>query len=96
MRGRTTETWVYLHYTTYYDPYRYPFYGPGFGFGLTTVGVAGTHRHHDGRNFVFFGSPFYDPFFYSYIPPSIPYPYRMVTFAGGTVVSFQFMVPAYP
>jgi hypothetical protein len=96
MRGRTTETWIYLHYTTYYDPYPYPFYGPGFRFGLTTVGVAGTHRHHGGRNFVFFGSPFYDPFFYSYIPPSIPYPYRMVTFAGGTVVSFQFMVPPYP
>jgi hypothetical protein len=99
MRGRDTETWIYLHYTTYY-PYSYPYYGPGYGFGygfgLTTVGVAGTHRHHSGRNFVFFGSPFYDPFFYSYIPPSISYPYKVVTFAGGRVASFQFMVPPYP
>ena len=84
MRGQTTETWVYVHYTTYYYPYAYPFYGPGYGFGYS------------GRNFIFFGSSFYDPFFYSYIPPSIPYPYKVVTFAGGRVVSFQFMVPPYP
>jgi hypothetical protein len=99
MRGRSTETWVYVHYTTYSYPYPYPFYGPGYGwgygFGLTTVGFAGRHRWHNGRNFLFFGSPFYDPFFYSYIPPSIPYPYRTVTFAGGRVVSFQYMVPPY-
>ncbi len=96
MRGRATETWIYLHYTTYSYPYPYPFYGTGYGFGLTTVGVAGTHRHYNGCNFVFFGSPFYDPFFYSYIPPSISHPYKVVTFAGGRVVSFQFMVPPYP
>jgi hypothetical protein len=96
MRGHATETWVYLHYTTYSYPYPYPFYGAGYGFGLTTVAVAGRHRHHNGRNFVFFGSPFYDPFFYSYISPSISYPYKVVTFAGGRVVSFQFMVPPYP
>jgi hypothetical protein len=104
MRGRATETWVYVHYTTYSYPYPYPFYGPeygyGYGFGLTRVGFAGRHRRHNGRSFVFFGSPFYDPFFYdpffySYIPPSIPYPYRMVTFANGRVVSFQYMVPPY-
>jgi hypothetical protein len=45
MRGRSTETWVYVHYTTYSYPYPYPFYGPGYGwgygFGLTTVGFAG-------------------------------------------------------
>ena len=46
----------------------------------------------DGRNFVFFGDPFYDPFYYSYIPPSIPYPGKMVTFANGRVVSFQYLV----
>jgi hypothetical protein len=100
MRGRSTETWVYVHYRTYSYPYPYPFYGPGYGwgygFGLTTVGFAGRHRWHNGRSFLFFGSPFYDPFFYSYIPPSIPYPYRTVTFAGGRVVSFQYMVPPYP
>jgi hypothetical protein len=100
MRGRPTETWIYVHYTTYSYPYPYPYYGPGYGFGygfgLTRVGVAGRHHHHHGRSFVFFGSPFYDPFFYSYIPPSIPYPYKTVTFASGRVVSFQYMVPPYP
>jgi hypothetical protein len=98
MRGRATETWVYVRYSTYYT-YPYPFYGPayemGYGFGLTTVGLAGRYRSYNGCNFVYFGSPFYDPFFYSYIPPSIPYPYKVVTFADGRVVSFQFMVPPY-
>jgi hypothetical protein len=93
MGGRPTETWIYVHYTTDYYPYPYPFYGPafgyGYGFGLTSVAVAGRHHHHNGRTFVFFGSPFYDPFFYSYIPPSIPYPYKVVTFASGRVVCVQ-------
>jgi hypothetical protein len=97
MRGRPTETWIYVQYTSY--PYPYPYYGPGYGlgygFGLTRVGFRGRHHHHGGRSFVFFGSPFYDPFFYSYIPPSIPYPYRTVTFANGRVVSFQYLVPPY-
>jgi hypothetical protein len=39
----------------------------------------------------FFGDPFYDPFFYSYIPPSIPYPGKVVTFAKSRVVSFQYL-----
>jgi hypothetical protein len=39
----------------------------------------------------FFGDPFYDPFFYSYVPPSIPYPGKVVTFAKGRVVSFQYV-----
>jgi hypothetical protein len=99
MRGRSTETWVYVNYTTYPYSYPYPYYGPGYGlgygFGLTRVGYRGRHHHHGGRSFVFFGSPFYDPFFYSYIPPSIPYPYRTVTFANGRVVSFQYLVPPY-
>jgi hypothetical protein len=97
MRGRPTETWIYVQYTSY--PYPYPYYGPGYGlgygFGLTRVGLRGRHHRHGGRSFVFFGSPFYDPFFYSYIPPSIPYPYRTVTFANGRVVSFQYLVPPY-
>ena len=95
MRGRSTETWIYVNYTTY----PYPYYDPGFGygFGLTSVGVAtGSQHHHGGRTFVFFGSPFYDPFYYSYIPPSIPYPYKTVTFANGRAVSFQYLVPPYP
>src|SRR5262249_13287771 len=91
MRGHPTETWIYVHYATGYGygygyPYGYP-YGPGFGFG--GVGVIRTHHH--GRSFVFFGDPFYDPFYYSYIPPSIPYPYKTVTFSNGRVVSFQYL-----
>jgi hypothetical protein len=97
MRGHQTETWIYVTYVTPYGygygygypgayGYRYP--GPyGFGFG----GVGFVHRHHHGRSFFFFGDPFYDPFFYSYIPPSIPVPYRTVTFSNGRVVSFQYL-----
>ena len=96
MRGRPTETWIYVHYTTYSYPYPYPYYGLGYGFGLTSIGVAGRHHRHNGRSFAFFGSPFYDPFFYSYIPPTIPFPYKVVTFSNGRVASFQFMVPPYP
>ena len=40
---------------------------------------------------LYFGDPFYDPFCYSYIPPSIPYPGKVVTFANGRVVSFQYV-----
>src|SRR6266446_964446 len=99
MGGRPTETWIYIYYVTYpYYPYYGPWgsYGPGLGYSLAyaSVGVAtGSAHHHGGRTFVFFGSPFYDPFYYSYIPPSIPYPYKTVTFANGRVVSFQYLVP---
>ena len=41
----------------------------------------------------YFGDPFYDPFYYSYIPPSIPYPGKVVTFVKGRVVSFQYVAP---
>ena len=44
-----------------------------------------------GPGFGFFGDPFYDPFYYSYIPPSIPYPGKVVTFARGRVASFQYV-----
>jgi hypothetical protein len=47
-----------------------------------------------GPGFGFFGDPFYDPFYYSLIPPSIPYPYKTVTFSNGRVVSFQYLVPS--
>lgn len=96
MRGRATETWIYLNYVTPYGygygyGYGYPYgpWGPGYGFG----GGVGAFRHHGGRSFVFFGDPFYDPFYYSYIPPSIPVPYRTVTFTNGRVVSFQYLAP---
>jgi hypothetical protein len=96
MRGRPTETWIYITYATapygYGHPYGYGYpYGPGFGFGA--VGFARIHHH--GRGFVFFGDPFYDPFYYSYIPPSIPVPYKTVTFSNGRVMSFQYLVPPY-
>jgi outer membrane protein assembly factor BamE (lipoprotein component of BamABCDE complex) len=93
MRGRSTETWVYTSTTTYPYPY-YGGWGPygygGLGFGFT--GVVRTHHH---RSFVFFGDPFFDPFYYSYIPPSITYPYKVVTFANGRVISYQYLVPPY-
>jgi hypothetical protein len=93
MRGRPTETWIYITYTAgpygYGYPYGYP-YGRGFGFG--SVAVVRSHHH---RSFVFFGDPFYDPFYYSYIPPSIPVPYKTVTFSNGRVMSFQHLVPPY-
>jgi hypothetical protein len=92
MRGRATETWVYVNYQPAYG-YGYGYgpygYGPWGGFG---GGVAVFHHHHGGR-FAFFGDPFYDPFYYSYIPPSIPVPYRTVTFSNGRVVSFQYLSP---
>ena len=37
----------------------------------------------------YFGAPLYDPFCYSWFPPSIPYPGRLVTFAHGKAASFQ-------
>jgi hypothetical protein len=105
MRGRDTETWVYVNYVPAYG-YGYPYgYGYGYpfgygypygawGFGFGGVGFARTHHH--GRSFFFFGDPFYDPFFYSYIPPSIPVPYRTATFSNGRVVSFQYLAgPRY-
>jgi hypothetical protein len=92
MRGRSTETWVYTQTSTYPYPYYGYGYGPGFGFG---GGFAGVFRTHHGGRFVFFGDPFYDPFYYSYIPPSVSYPYKTVTFANGRVVSFQYLVPPY-
>jgi len=39
----------------------------------------------------YFGAPLYDPFCYSWFPQSIPYPGKIVTFANGRVVSFQYV-----
>lgn len=100
MRGKTTETWIYLAGTTM--PYAYPYgpylhgYGGGYGYGYGYVGVAAGHyHHHGGRGFLFYGDPFFDPFFYSMIPPTVYYPYKTVTFSHGRVMSFQFLVPPY-
>ena len=92
MRGHSTETWIYTQTTTYgYGPGPYYGYGPYYG-GFGFAGVVRSHHH---RSFVFFGDPFYDPFFYSYIPPTVSYPYKTVTFSNGRVVSFQYLVPPY-
>ncbi len=91
MRGQMTETWIYVTYQPAYGygyGYGYP-YGPGFWGG---GGVAVIRTRHHGHAFAFVGDPFYDPFYYSYIPPSVPVPYRTVTFADGRVVSYQTMV----
>src|SRR5207237_7031786 len=75
MRGHLSETWIYVNYTTYPYGYGYP-YGPyryGYGFGFTSVGFAGSHHHHGGRSFVFFGDPFFYPFCYSYMLSSISF-----------------------
>lgn len=39
----------------------------------------------------YFGAPLYDPFCYSWFPPSIPYPGKLVTFAHGKVVSYRYV-----
>ena len=99
MRSRPTETWIYVNYTTAPYGYGYPYgpygYGRGYGFGFTSLAFVGSHHRHGGRTFVFFGDPFYDPFYYFYIPPSIPYPAKIVSFASGRVVSFQYLAPPY-
>jgi len=98
MHGHSTETWVYTTTSTYgYGGYGY---GPGFGYPYGPYGFGGfgfggaVFRSHGGRRFVFFGDPFYDPFFYSYIP-TVTYPYKTVTFSNGRVVSFQYLVAPY-
>lgn len=39
----------------------------------------------------YFGAPLYNPFCYSWFPPSIPYPSKLVTFARSKAVSFQYV-----
>jgi hypothetical protein len=92
-RGQATESWVYYSYTDAY-PYGYG-YGYGrFGYPFYGGGV-GVFRTHHGRRFIVFGDPFFDPFYYSYIPPRIQYPYKTVTFVNGRVVAFQHLAPPY-
>ena len=88
MRGHATETWIYITYETAPYPYWGPFWNWGYGFGPS---VAFVRTRHHGHGFIFFGDPFYDPFYYAYIPPSIPVPYKIVTFVNGRVASFQYI-----
>lgn len=99
MRGQMTESWIYVNYAPAYGygGYGYGYGGYGYGYGgygpgFFGGGVSVIRTRHGGRSFAFVGDPFYDPFYYSYIPPSVPYPYRTVTFANGRVVSFQSLV----
>lgn len=95
MRGHATETWVYYNYTDVY-PYNYGPYGyGGYGYGGFGFGGVGVFRSHHGRRFAVFGDPFYDPFYYSAIPPRVQYPAKTVTFVNGRVVAFQHLVPPY-
>jgi hypothetical protein len=91
-RGHQVETWIYNEYTYANAPYPYP-YGP-YGYGGYFGGGAVFHRH--GRHhFAVIGNPFYDPFYYSYIPPRVATPSKMATFSGGRVVSIQVMTQRY-
>ena len=89
-RGNPVETWIYNEYTYANSPYPYP-YGP-FGYGGYYGGRVSFH-HHGGYRFAIIGDPFFDPFFYSYIPPRVAYPSKTVTFQNGRVVSIQVMTP---
>ena len=92
-RGKPVETWIYNDY--YYANSYYPYpYGP-FGYGGYFGGGVVFHRH-GGHRFAIIGDPFYDPFYYSYIPPRVAYPSKTVTFEHGRVVSIQIMTqPRY-
>ena len=94
IRGRASETWVYVNYT---DAYPYGPYGGGYGFGYGGGfggGFSGGYavRSRGGHRYFIYGDPFYDPF-YSAIPPRVQYPYKTVTFVNGRVISYQHLAP---
>jgi hypothetical protein len=92
-RGKPVETWIYNDYYYANSPYAYP-YGP-FGYGGYYGGHVIFHRH-GGHRFAIIGDPFYDPFYYSYIPPRVAYPSKTATFQNGRVVSIQVLTqPRY-
>ncbi len=87
------ETWIYNEYVYANAPYAYP-YGP-YGYGGYYGGRVAFHPYHN-RRFAIIGDPFFDPFAYSYIRPSVPYPAKTVTFTNGRVVSLQVLTaPRY-
>ena len=93
-RGRPVETWIYNDYTYANAPYPYP-YGP-YGYGGYFGGGRIIFHRHGAHRFAIIGDPFYDPFFYSYIPPRVAYPSKTVTFSNGRVISIQVMTqPRY-
>lgn len=91
-RGRPVETWIYNEYVYAHAPYAFP-YGP-FGYG-GYYGGAVLHPYR-GRYWAVVGDPYFSPFYYSYIQPSIPYPAKTVTFTNGRVISLQILTrPGY-
>ena len=88
--GRSVETWIYNEYVYAHAPYPYP-YGP-YGYGGYWGGGVVFH-HHNHRRFAVIGDPYFDPFYYGYITPSVPYPAKTVTFSNGRVVSLQILTP---
>jgi hypothetical protein len=90
-RGNPVETWIYNEYTYANAPYPYP-YGP-FGYGGYFGGGRIAFHRHGAHRFAIIGDPFYDPFYYSYIPPRVAYPSKTVTFQNGRVVSIQVLTP---
>jgi hypothetical protein len=91
--GHPVETWIYNEYYYANAPYPYP-YGP-FGYGGYFGGRVIFH-HHGGHRFAIIGDPFFDPFYYSYIPPRVAYPSKTVTFSNGRVISIQVLTtPRY-
>lgn len=90
-RHRAVETWIYNEYTYANAPYPYP-YGP-YGYGGYYGGGTVAFHHHRHRQFVVIGDPFFDPFYYSYIRPSVAYPAKTVTFSNGRVISIQILTP---
>jgi hypothetical protein len=96
MRGQQTETWVY---TTTASVPGYGGYGGYWGrpygpYGWGGLGYNGVIRTRHGHRFAFYGSPYYDPFYYPFFD-TVTYPYKTVTFSNGRVVSFQYLVGAY-
>jgi hypothetical protein len=87
-RGKQVETWIYNEYVYPHHPYPYGPYGYG---GYWGGGVVFHSYHH--RRFAVYGDPYFDPFFYGYVTPSVPYPAKTVTFTNGRVVSLQILTP---
>lgn len=89
-RGKPVETWIYNEYTYASAPYPYPYGRYGYG---GYFGGVGAFHHHSGHRFAIIGDPFYDPFYYSYLPPRVSYPSKTVTFVNSRVVSIQVLTP---
>ena len=99
MRGRETETWVYVRYESAYPggyPYGYP-YGPyrfgGYGYRRLRLWLWGCSACASRQSvYLLWRSILRSVLLSWYIPPSVPVPYKTVTFSNGRVVSFQYLM----